>query len=67
MGSISIHDAARVIDYPEEIHDPRRTEYGNIRRKLVVRRISSKVFWNFREGRPGSNQIPNSPCFRAVP
>jgi hypothetical protein len=34
MGSISIRDLARVIDYLEEIHDPRRREYGNIRHKL---------------------------------
>jgi predicted transposase YbfD/YdcC len=35
MGSISIHDLARVIDYLNQIHDPRRTEYGNIRHKLI--------------------------------
>jgi hypothetical protein len=35
MGSISIRDLAQVIDYLEEIHDPRRTEYGNIRHRLI--------------------------------
>jgi hypothetical protein len=36
MGNISVHDLARVMDYLEEIHDPRRTEYGNIRHKLIT-------------------------------
>jgi predicted transposase YbfD/YdcC len=35
MGAISIHELARVVDYLEEINDPRRTEYGNIRHKLI--------------------------------
>jgi hypothetical protein len=35
MGKISIYELARVIDYLEEIPDPRRTEYGNIRHKLI--------------------------------
>ncbi|MDR1929113.1 MAG: ISAs1 family transposase, partial [Treponema sp.] len=35
MGKISIHELARVIDYLEEINDPRRTKYGNIRHKLI--------------------------------
>ncbi|MDR2393115.1 MAG: hypothetical protein LBD93_03010 [Treponema sp.] len=35
MGSISIHDLARVIDYPEQINDPRRRAYGNIRHKPI--------------------------------
>jgi predicted transposase YbfD/YdcC len=35
MGSISIRDLAQVIDYLEEINDPRRTKYGNIRHKLI--------------------------------
>jgi predicted transposase YbfD/YdcC len=35
MRTISIHELARVIDYLEQINDPRRTEYGNIRHKLI--------------------------------
>jgi hypothetical protein len=35
MGNISVQDLARVIDYLEAIPDPRRTEYGNIRHKLI--------------------------------
>jgi hypothetical protein len=35
MGKISIHDLARVVDYLDQINDPRRTEYGNIRHKLT--------------------------------
>ena len=31
----SLHDLARVIDYLEQIKDPRQTEYGNIRHKLI--------------------------------
>ena len=35
MATISIRDLARVSDFLDEINDPRRTEYGNIRHKLV--------------------------------
>jgi hypothetical protein len=35
MESISIHELARVIDYLEQINDPRRRTYGNIRYKLA--------------------------------
>jgi predicted transposase YbfD/YdcC len=35
MENISEDDLARVKDYLEETNDPRRTEYGNIRHKLV--------------------------------
>ncbi|MDR1302226.1 MAG: transposase family protein [Treponema sp.] len=35
MGNISIRDLERVIDYLEEINDPRRTKYGKIRHKLI--------------------------------
>jgi hypothetical protein len=35
MKSISMRDLARVADYLEQINDPRRTAYGNIRHKLV--------------------------------
>ncbi|MDR1930580.1 MAG: transposase family protein [Treponema sp.] len=35
MKAVSIHDLARVADYLEGINDPRRTEYGNIRHKLI--------------------------------
>jgi hypothetical protein len=35
MGPISIHELARVVDYLEAINDPRRTEYGDIRHKLI--------------------------------
>jgi hypothetical protein len=35
MKTISIGDLARVADYPEQINDPRRTAYGNIRHKLA--------------------------------
>jgi hypothetical protein len=35
MGSISIRNLEWVIDYLEELHDPQRTEYGNIRHKLI--------------------------------
>jgi hypothetical protein len=35
MRTISIHELARVADYLEEINDPRRTEYENIRHKLL--------------------------------
>jgi hypothetical protein len=35
MKSISVRDLARVVDYLEQIKDPRRTAYGNIRHKLV--------------------------------
>jgi hypothetical protein len=35
MGKISIHDLARVVDCLDRINDPRRTEYGNIRHKLI--------------------------------
>jgi predicted transposase YbfD/YdcC len=35
MKSISAGDLARVVDYPEQIKDPRRTAYGNIRHKLA--------------------------------
>ncbi|MDR2070215.1 MAG: transposase family protein, partial [Treponema sp.] len=35
MEKISIHKLAQVIDYLEGIHDPQRTEYGNIRHKLI--------------------------------
>jgi hypothetical protein len=35
MGSINIHDLARVIDYLEKINGPQRTAYGNIRHKLI--------------------------------
>jgi hypothetical protein len=32
---ISMRDLARVVDFLDELNDPRRTEYGNIRHKLV--------------------------------
>jgi hypothetical protein len=35
MKSISVRDPARVAGYPEQIKDPRRTAYGNIRHKLA--------------------------------
>ncbi|MHB9293326.1 hypothetical protein Holit_02447 [Hollandina sp. SP2] len=35
MGNISIHDLARLADYLDQINDPRRTEYGNIRHKVI--------------------------------
>jgi hypothetical protein len=35
MERISIHDLARVVDYLEGTNDPRRTEDGNIRHKLI--------------------------------
>jgi predicted transposase YbfD/YdcC len=35
MEAISIHELARVAEYLEEIGDPRRREYGNIRHKLI--------------------------------
>lgn len=35
MAKISIRDLARVADFLDEINDPRRTGYGNIRHKLV--------------------------------
>jgi hypothetical protein len=35
MEQISIRELAQVIDYLEGIHDPRGTEYGNIRYKLI--------------------------------
>jgi hypothetical protein len=35
MEAISIHDLAWVVDYLEEISDPRRTDYGNIWHKLI--------------------------------
>jgi hypothetical protein len=35
MERISIGELAHVIDYLEQINDPRRTEYGNIRHKLI--------------------------------
>jgi hypothetical protein len=35
MKSISIHDLARVTDYLERINNPQRTEYGNIRHKVI--------------------------------
>jgi hypothetical protein len=35
MTKISMRDLARVADFLDEINDPRRTEYGNIRHKLV--------------------------------
>jgi hypothetical protein len=34
MATLSIRDLARVSDFLDEINDPRRTEYGNIRHKL---------------------------------
>jgi hypothetical protein len=36
MGPINIHELARVVDYPEQIREPRRTEYGNIRHKSGI-------------------------------
>ena len=35
MATINIRDLARVADFLDEINDPRRTEYGNIRHKLA--------------------------------
>jgi hypothetical protein len=35
MEKISIREPAQVIDYQEQIKYPRRTGYGNIRRKLI--------------------------------
>jgi hypothetical protein len=35
MKSISVHDPVQVANYPEQINDPQRTAYGNIRHKLV--------------------------------
>ncbi|MDR0636807.1 MAG: ISAs1 family transposase [Treponema sp.] len=35
MAKISIRDLARAADFLDEINDPRRTAYGNIRHKLV--------------------------------
>jgi hypothetical protein len=35
MAKISMRDLARVVDFLDEINDPRRTKYGNIRHKLV--------------------------------
>ncbi|MDR2660289.1 MAG: hypothetical protein LBC27_09955 [Spirochaetaceae bacterium] len=35
MAKISIRDLARVADFLDEINDPHRTKYGNIRHKLV--------------------------------
>jgi hypothetical protein len=35
MAKISVRDLARVVDFLDELNDPRRTEYGNIRHKLV--------------------------------
>jgi hypothetical protein len=35
MKSISAGELARVVDYPGQIKDPRRTAYGNIRHKLA--------------------------------
>jgi hypothetical protein len=35
MKSISVRDPAGFAGYPEQIKDPRRTAYGNIRHKLA--------------------------------
>jgi predicted transposase YbfD/YdcC len=35
MERISLHKLGQVIDYLEQLHDLRRTEYGNIRHKLI--------------------------------
>jgi hypothetical protein len=35
MAKASIWDLARVVDFLDEVNDPRRTAYGNIRHKLV--------------------------------
>jgi hypothetical protein len=34
MAKISMRDLARVVDFLDELNDPRRTEYGNIRHKF---------------------------------
>jgi hypothetical protein len=54
MGPISIHDLARVVDYLEEINDPRRTEYGRLKQDFL------KGFLELPNG------IPDESAFRRV-